>query len=187
MFKNKTEAKRFFSALLKSHGVGDVVTCPELRWLLTLHPDAQRKVGVGVRDFVVYRNKDKTVGFAVVRVDGSTEDFSFHKCLASKEQLLSMVCREVVKNDVWAWVDAQPKVVCSLTGKILTRAEAHVHHSGKTFLSIVREFAASHVVEWDGSRLSKRDEQSFRRFHADRARLQFVEARAHLGLKRNTE
>src|SRR5207247_325445 len=48
--------------------------------LLAMHPESGEKIGEGVDHFEVRKN-GSTVGFWIVRSDGSDVDFSFYKCL----------------------------------------------------------------------------------------------------------
>lgn len=52
-----------------------------LRALLARHPDAPIKMGVGVDHFMVRSADYGTQCFWLVRIDGTTERFSYKKCL----------------------------------------------------------------------------------------------------------
>lgn len=71
--------------------VGDDYTL--IRNLLDLHSDAEGKIGVGVSHIEVDRSPNriaawnKKLCFYVCRIDGTSEDFSFHHCLNNNIKL----------------------------------------------------------------------------------------------------
>lgn len=93
-------------------------------------------------------------------------------------------------------------VVCSITGRMMERRDAHVDHSCPTFLELAEEFAALQggwdtmlVVRADGSigvQLGIEDQAKlWRDFHRENACLRMVSIEANLsllrrGVKRNS-
>jgi hypothetical protein len=57
----------------------------ELASLLKRHNDYQSKVGVGITHFEVIPAEFATQCFAVVRSDGSKEDFSYQRCIDQRK------------------------------------------------------------------------------------------------------
>lgn len=62
------------------------------------HLEAEKKIGSGVKSFQVkYHPQWKSRCFFVVRADGSSDDFSFRKCV---DHILPLPENMVVKSDV---------------------------------------------------------------------------------------
>ena len=86
-FDNKTAAHAFFKEMLNRYRPGNQVTSADaidLAALLNLHTEAARKIGSGIRHFVVMSAQYGTQCFCVVRDDGP-EDFSYVHCLTPKK------------------------------------------------------------------------------------------------------
>lgn len=56
-----------------------------LKGVLALHAEAERKIGAGVRAFRVTASKYGSRCFEVLRVDGTSAEFSYIKCLRKKK------------------------------------------------------------------------------------------------------
>jgi hypothetical protein len=115
--------------------------------LLSLHPEADAKIGPGVGRFEVRTNPlYGGVGFWVVRVDGTATDFSFNQCLRPSDhrQRALHAMRVVVAEQIIAWRDqrfAAGRVRCALTGRPVTPNACHVDHIDPTFLELAERFA----------------------------------------------
>lgn len=84
-FRTLTIASKYFSGMLQGYKIGDVVSEDDSKLLLELlrrHPEARAKIGVGVHHFEVMDGGMKSQCFAVHRVDGSFEDFSYKTCIS---------------------------------------------------------------------------------------------------------
>jgi hypothetical protein len=82
-FKRKGDAIAYLNAILKTYDVGDRVgeqDATVLRIALAMHPDAQERIGAGIKDFSVRSADFGTKCFWVNRVDGTTAKFSHRKC-----------------------------------------------------------------------------------------------------------
>lgn len=83
-FDTKGAATEFIQEILYRHPLLTPIDGPDhafLLDLLSMHPRAAEKIGVGVKHFTVEKNKGGTQSFYIIRVDGSRDDFSFGKCL----------------------------------------------------------------------------------------------------------
>lgn len=84
-FPRQLDAVNHFSNLLGGRRLGDEIEAgqefAELSALLSRHKDSVAKVGCGVRAFVIMLSAEGTICFGVKRVDGTVEDFSFHRCI----------------------------------------------------------------------------------------------------------
>jgi hypothetical protein len=82
-FKKKGDANSYFQEMLYSYELGDKVSKPDsetLSYLLLGHPEADEKIGVGIKSFSVRSADFGTRCFWVNRLDGTTEKFSFRAC-----------------------------------------------------------------------------------------------------------
>lgn len=82
-FSTKKAAAEHCRELLKTLPASepvDAATKTFLTGLLTRHPKATEKVGAGIKDFFVVQGQFGRC-FHVLRVDDTTEDFSYTKCL----------------------------------------------------------------------------------------------------------
>lgn len=83
-FAKMGDAREHFHRMLQSYQPGDVVGAEDgaqLAELLKRHPDCAAKVGVGIAQFEVIEADFGSQCFAVRRVDGSFEDFSYKTCI----------------------------------------------------------------------------------------------------------
>lgn len=138
-FPTKGAAKQFYGEIRDRYPDG-VRLLPEdelvLRELLSNHPDAPQKIGVGVAYFTV--NTDAHFGrtrhFTVHRVDGSPAKFSYHSCIdgpnARRDRLGAL--REAVANQILSFREHAFKagivLACPLRGVPITRDAYHVDH-----------------------------------------------------------
>lgn len=82
-FAKKGDAVTFLQEILYRYDLGDKVSSDDeaiLHLLLERHPEATKKIGVGVASFSVRSGDYSTRCFWVNRTDGSTEKFSFKVC-----------------------------------------------------------------------------------------------------------
>lgn len=83
-FPSQKDARAFLNAMLNRYDVGDRVNASDARILtaaLALHPEAQQKIGSGIKDFSVRSAEFGTKCFWVNRTDGTTEKFSHKACV----------------------------------------------------------------------------------------------------------
>lgn len=83
-FSTQTEARAFLNAMLNRYDIGDRVSTADaviLRAALALHPEAEEKIGSGIRDFSVRSADFGTKCFWVNRTDGTTAKFSHRACV----------------------------------------------------------------------------------------------------------
>ena len=184
--------------------------------LLTNHPEADEKMGVGVDHFFVQQSKWKMnqYNFMISRVDGTTVDFSYMACLnpqhkRSKEKHnWSSLFRNVVKDQIdsfrecaFAVVGSKDKFVCSQTKLKYNKMYSHVDHVYPlTFNSILFEFIKKYNVDLDSLEVSKdlgtsetqnilnEDvTKAFYEFHKERSVLRIVCSSANLQAKKTKD
>lgn len=87
-FSKKGDASDFFRRMLNRYNPGDRVNdadAADLNNLLSLHTEVDRKVGVGIDHFEVMNGGFGTQCFKVVRLDGTSDDFSYGHCITPKK------------------------------------------------------------------------------------------------------
>ena len=183
--------------------------------LLENHPKADEKIGVGVDCFFVQQSKFKKnqYNFMIRRVDGSTTDFSFMKCLHPKRKLSknknwSLIFRWTIKDQIDSFRDSAFGVVgkgnmfvCSETNLKFNKIYSHVDHVYPlTFDSIFLEFIKINNIDLDKIELSddlgtsevqkildKKLVKSFSNFHKKRSVLRIVCSAANLQAKKTKD
>lgn len=83
-FKKKGDALAHLKAMLQRYDVGDRVSAADeavLREALSLHPNANEKIGCGVTHFSVRSADFGSKCFWLNRSDGTTEKFSYISCI----------------------------------------------------------------------------------------------------------
>lgn len=199
VFRTRTDALEQIRHVRDRYPLGAVVTDGDdqefLLELLALHPEAAEKFGPGVEHFEVRQN-GSTVGFWIIRTDGSETDFSFIRCLRAPrhDEEVRAAMREAVRDQKLAARDAafaNGEVRCPITGELLTPQTCHVHHDEREFLELADAFAGEiggyeriEVVAGDGvigRRLVDEDlKRRWQEFHERNARLVVVSVRANL-------
>ncbi|MER5908619.1 DUF3223 domain-containing protein [Streptomyces mirabilis] len=140
--------------MVQRYGIGGDVTDPDddafCRHLLECHPEYDLKRGAGIAHFRVIAQTDhgrRSIGLALVRLDGDVADFSWNACLtplSHRTQVLAAL-RHAIADQVAASRNAalnsgQP-LVCSVTGSpIPSVTELHIDHATPTFLDLAEEF-----------------------------------------------
>ncbi|NAT15128.1 DUF3223 domain-containing protein [Pseudomonas syringae pv. actinidifoliorum] len=122
---------------LRTADLGQVtqpVAVQKLHLLLELHPDAHRKIGVGVDHFRIDRNELAGRGLRVVRLDGSSDSFSYKRCITGVTQSHHGQVCEALRFAVRPQLDAFRAslvwpVACAITGKEIAHAnDLHIDH-----------------------------------------------------------
>jgi hypothetical protein len=156
-FPSKRAADRHLLTIINK-GNGYVVTEEEfsvLNDLLNRHPEAESKRGCGVSTFIVDRAPDHAWQscFHVVRIDGSSTDFSRHACLKpdnSRTEVLRCL-RDVVAEDIQAakrrmFDERGGTIKCPITGLYLDWKQCHAdHEQPMTFEVICSTFVEGHL------------------------------------------
>lgn len=159
--------------------------------LLGSHADRAEKIGEGVVDVVARPALYGTRCFHAVRVDGSSTDFSYLKCLTPPLPLqnVTAACRLAVRGQIDAFrrkrMTGNP--FCDLTGLPVHSSEAHVHHAPPMFDQLVLgwlEFCEMTPEEMDdelvcgdnvqGLLIPEPLRQDWLNYHGQAARLQYV-------------
>jgi hypothetical protein len=198
-FRTQSEAKDYFTKLLNSYELGSTLSTEDsvlIFELLQRHPEAEEKIGVGVRSFFINHAPDHpTRCFYIRRLDGSTTEFAIGSCITSnpptQEQEFYKACRESVRpyldEEKLARIsEAGGRVTCCVTGEEVSSDQCEYRHTEPKFKNIVEEFVKLDKLDLKNVALSTGgDMQSttgfvdetlrdrFIAFHAKRARLDF--------------
>ena len=82
-FTKQGDARAYLKAMLDRYDIGDRVGAADAAILaaaLALHPEADAKIGSGIKDFSVRSADFSSKCFWVNRTDGTTEKFSYKAC-----------------------------------------------------------------------------------------------------------
>jgi len=179
--------------------------------LLKIHPNAQEKIGAGVKEIIIDETRYKTKCFNVIRVDSSSEIFSYIKCINGNLSDLAKfrkTCIDVIADDVrlvklsfFKGNSKKGRVRCQETGKLSRWEELNVdHRQPNTFSVIVDRFielyridlaSVEYIETIDNVYLFKANDlaENFKKYHKEKANLRLVRKDVNLGrshLARNT-
>jgi hypothetical protein len=102
----------------------------KMHLLIAMHPEASRKIGVGIDHFKIVRNALRAGrGIKLVRTDGSEENFSYKRCVSGVVQSphgkACEALRFAVRSQLIAFRDASGMPVsCAVSGAIIKDREA---------------------------------------------------------------
>ncbi len=183
-----------------------------LESLLAMHPEAEQKVGAGVKAFSVEDNPlypgPRSRGLRLHRVDLSSTDFSFWECIrpTPHSKKVQRAFRAAVEPDTIAfkqsYFDALPGRVgmCPDTGEPITFTTCHVDHRAPDtfdvllgrFMESERLFASDVQVSGSGIDDTYQDrlidlelERRWRDYHNAHATLEVVSVRANLSVRKS--
>lgn len=151
--------------------------------LLHKHPDADKKIGVGVKRIWSDRNPvyTHTRNFFLERVDGTTTDFSFMECISPNNRFKS-ACRNAIRPQIKAF-----RVAHNMT------ADRHVDHHPESFDSLLSRFVErngkskvkeNEDMEYGCELVEKEYKKKWYDFHQQEARLRDITAAENLTKKR---
>ena len=198
-YKYKKDALIYFKKILNSYEPNQVVNeCDfeDLIGLIKIRPDSKAKIGIGIDNIKVTEVRYKTKCFELVRNGGSSDIFSYLKCINGKYKPLakfSKTCRETINEDLrnvkltyFKKHSSKGKVKCQETGRLCKWEELNVdHRQPNTFSVIVDRFIEVHLIDinkvdytevvdgvynFTDSKLAKK----FRSYHKDKANLRLV-------------
>lgn len=158
-FKTQKAAIEFFKEMLHRYSDGQTLNSDDSRLLfelLHLHPEAEDKIGEGIKHF--YRGTSPvyhTPCFFILRTDDLATEFSYVNCIKgdapTTEQLFYRACRHAVSDELIhqkneAFRKGGGKLACSETGDLITSDEAEYQHLMPKFKEIVRNFVTQNNI-----------------------------------------
>ena len=210
-FRTKKSIIDYVHGILGRYQVGDELVGEDYEFALCLlqrHQRAVEKVGRGVRSIRKIENRKGDGAFELVRIDGTTTDFSFYNCISPKNKKRELVdaCRSAVCEDIHRFKidyfkengDGFGMVVCPLTGERVSIDNSHADHTPpKTFDTIVKEWlSVESLAEGDIEIGGKGDNETskyiadlelrerFRKYHEGVAVLRVTSPRGNLSISR---
>jgi hypothetical protein len=205
-FASKKEALNYYKAILNSYDFDETLKPNDFYDILDLlvtHPNVIEKIGVGIDKVRVAKLKYDTKSFELVRIDGSTEYFSYTKRINSPKTDFSRfreACRQAIQEDLrnvkisyFDKYSKNGKVKCQETGELLKYEELNVdHRQPNTFSVIVDRFVELRNIDLknieyitiDGGPnelADKKLKEDFRQYHKDKANLRIVKKTLNLG------
>lgn len=84
-----------------------------LHTLIKLHPNYEKKKGCGIKDFVVKPTIYNSIGFFIIRNDGSTTDFSYKQCISPRTKLtkIRLACRSAIRPYIKKFKTDRDKII----------------------------------------------------------------------------
>src|SRR5579884_475792 len=131
VFALKTDALAEIYAVRDRYVNGTATAADDelLRDFVALHTDAQGKVGAGIERFAARTNANN-LGFWIIRIDGSSTDFSFLKCVngCGIEDLARSAMRNAARDQLAPVRDAAiaTGACCPILGEPLTSENCHI-------------------------------------------------------------
>lgn len=207
-FPTKKSAEDYYRHILYRNDIGLPLTGDDhtdVASLLTCHPSASEKIGIGIADLFVDQDAFGGCCFHLRRLDGTVDNFSFKLCLSGEPpafRRFSNACRLAVAQDIAEFREKtfnDPQqcvdgfVRCAKTGVGVSSADAHIDHAEPLMFShIVRDFILSRGIDLEtfdaynheglyGAVLSDSAlVEDFRQYHREVAVLQVVTKASNL-------
>lgn len=199
----KSYVRKVLASLPLYRSLDDEVANFILQEVLFYHPRYEEKIGVGVVSLRLEQNRHRNGNMLVlVRADGSSDDFSWYKCLEKRyatdarrpESLdnLDSALRHTVYPDIAAFrAERTHNGLCWCVDTQAWESKSHVDHADPFFCEIVDMFLAEKKLrredikvvplERGGHRLESQElADAWRRFHKKHAKLQMLSAHGNL-------
>jgi hypothetical protein len=205
-FKYKKDALSYFKDILNSYEPTQIVIekdFNDLVGLIEIRPDKVDKIGCGIEKIQVIEVRYKTKCFKLIRMDGSTEVFSYRNCINGQSKPLtkfSKTCRETISEDLrnvkltyFKKHSSKGKVKCQETGELCKWEELNVdHRQPHTFSVIVDRFIEVHRIDISNIQYTEIMDgvyhftdveiaEKFKNYHRDKANLRLVKKGKNLG------
>jgi len=141
-------AKKIKEAQEDFEPISDEAALNFLGDLIARHPNAEEKIGCGIKSIVVSYNDEKGAReFQILRNNGSRDNFSPRKCIfqISPNADLHEACRDAVKDQITAYriktFTENSTPACPYRGITLTDENSHVDHTPPlTFEKLVKDW-----------------------------------------------
>lgn len=156
-FRTKGEVENKIQHILYNYEIGDFLIDTDFNFMadiLKRHPRYFDKIGVGLKSIKIEKEREfnNSRCFILVRVDGSTTDFSYKKCLSPPTSQLTFfkkagrnaITPQIIefKNKAYElYADVNGKIRCPLTNVLIGSKDAQVDHTPPlTYNNIVSSF-----------------------------------------------
>jgi Protein of unknown function (DUF3223) len=163
-FPSKAAALRYIKDLRMTHPLDVPLRAPyhaQICDLISHHPGRVEKAGPGIDHFTVSLSQWGNREFHLHRVDGTSVNFSYTKCLEPKAPALrdaKLAMRREVQEDIleakWQWwenhADESGYIVCPISGDVITGDQADADHAPPyTFDVLATTYLVAHEIEPD--------------------------------------
>ena len=202
IYETKGEVANLIKNILYKYNIGDYVNSRDRQILLDLlkyHPNYEQKIGCGISGFKIYITQYKRRGFMLIRINRSSTDFSYIKCITNPSLFtkIKLCCRNAIKDDIVKFknnlFNKKQDVICPITNKILTKNNCHIDHYNPTFKEIFDNWYKNKTItendinqSFDNNETTFFTNESlknnFRTFHNKIANLRAVSINANLSL-----
>lgn len=205
-FATKKDALTHYKAILNAYDFGkelNINDFNDIMDLLETHPKVKEKIGVGIDKVKVVKVQYNTKSFELVRMDGSTEFFSYTKRINSPRTNFTKfveACRQAIQKDLRSvkleYFEKHSKkgqVKCQESNELAKYEELNVdHRQPNTFSVIVDRFIELNkldiekveYIQIEGGPNELKDnklKQEFRKYHQEKANLRIVKKDLNLG------
>jgi hypothetical protein len=173
--------------------------------VLKQHPYFKQKEKCGIESIFIKKTVFKKNGFFVKRIDGTTTDFSYLKCLNGdnhKQEALAMF-RKAIRQQIVDFRNIafsnNSCLICPITNQIITKESCHIDHLNPTFNEMVTTFIKENNINindlevggknQDNSMeyyfLDKKIECQWKTYHKNNAILRVTSIEGNLRRKKN--
>lgn len=205
-FNFKKDALSFYKKILNSYEYGDILNDKDFESVINLlktHEDAERKIGIGIKEIKVDKVRYNTKCFHLVKNDLTTDIFSYTKCINGKYSPMTKfnrTCREIITEDLrlvkQAYFDKKSKkgrVKCQETNELCSWEELNVdHRQPNTFSIIVDRFIEINnidintveyleIIDAVNNFKDKHIAVNFKKYHKEKANLRLIKKGLNLG------
>jgi len=157
-FKTKKDAMQYCTGLLNAGPLNEPLDSFVRAFLMELlyrHPSATEKIDCGVRGFFIRQTEYGNRCFMVLRVDGSSIDFSIPACIDGKAKSGALkfrrASRTAIRDQIVAYRDSCLEgdlIRCAASGVLLPVDEIHVDHvAPRYFETLVTAFIATNSID----------------------------------------
>ncbi|HUH75646.1 MAG TPA: DCL family protein [Chitinophagales bacterium] len=205
-FATKKDSLTHYKTILNAYNFGEELTTKDFNDIMNLletHPSVKEKIGVGIDTVRIAKVQYNTKSFELIRIDGSTEYFSYTKRInAPRTNFTKFIeaCRQAIQNDLrsvkleyFEKYSKKGQVKCQESKELAKYDELNVDHRQPNTLSvIVDRFIELNKIDIEkieyiqidgGPNKLKNDnlEQEFRKYHKDKANLRIIKKDLNLG------
>ena len=205
-FATKKDALTYYKTILNAYEFGEELNSNDFNDIMNLletHPRVKEKIGKGIDKVKIAKVQYNTKSFELVRIDGSTEFFSYTKRINAPKTSFTKfreACRQAIQNDLrnvkldfFDKHSINGRVKCQESKELAKYEELNVdHRQPNTFSIIVDRFIELskldidkiEYIQVDGGPNELKDDklkQEFRKYHQDKANLRIVKKDLNLG------
>jgi len=168
--------------------------------ILKMHPQFKHKEKIGIQNIWIKKTIYNKNGFFIERIDGTTTDFSYYKCLNGNNPKLNVLCafRSAIRPQIVEFRELAfsntSSLVCPITNEVITKENCHVDHKEPSFKKLVEEFVYTYNINVDKIELGGTNQdnsmeiyfinstlkKTWEDYHKQKALLQIVSAKGNL-------